>query len=899
MSKRLWLWALLLFGLAMAALVAVLPPLGQPQAYHRFADARALLGVPNFLNVASNLAFLWVALQGLAVLRKARPGAFTATTERWPYAVFFLGLAATCFGSSWYHLEPDHAGLFWDRLPIAACFGALLAATLGDRLGPGWGLGALAPLVIVGVGTVCYWRYSTAQGAENVLPYFAFQAATLFSLLALTLGCPSRYTRSKDLAYAALLYAVAVGAEQADAAIFTLGQIVSGHTLKHLLAAAATYQVVRMLHLRGIGEGTGGVMPRLRTVPDGQSCDSALYDSEITLRAILDTIADAVVAANAKGVIQMFNPAAEKLFGYTQEEVIGRNLNLLMPSPDHEAHDSYLANYLRTGVKKIIGIGREVQGKRKDGSQFPLYLSVGDAALGRERLFVAVLHDLSELKRDKEALRESEERFRQVAKMTGEWLWEQDTDGRYLYSSGAVSDILGYEPGEILGKNYLDLLTPEDRERWNHALVPETHRHFTHLSNRYRHRDGHEVFTESTGEPIFDADGKLVKWRGVDHNVTHRKLYEDALRLRDRAIEAASVGIDIADARDANHPNIYVNPALTRITGYAREELLGNNMRLLQGPDTDPAAVRAIADALREGLDCEVVLKNYRKDGTPFWNELRVSPVCDEDGALTHFIGVQTDVTELRRASEERHELEIAKQIQLSLLPKRPLRVAGAKVAGVCFPATHVGGDYFDYFHSGDRLDVVIADVSGHSVGAALIMAEARSALKVQTQSASAAGNTHGPAQILALLNEVLYEDLSGSDLFISMFYLRLDLATRRLFYANAGHNSPLLSRAGVAACEPLDAEGLLLGVKKNVPFEEKSLQIESGDRLLLYTDGVTEALNEQGEFFDVPRLCELFSSYRDTDPEIVIGRLIEALHAFRGGVPLEDDVSMALIGVD
>lgn len=633
----------------------------------------------------------------------------------------------------------------------------------------------------------------------------------------------------------------------------------------------------------------------LQPEPHAPSCDIALHDSEIKLSAVLNTIVDAVIAIDTRGIVQLFNPAAEKLFGYSQAEVTGRNVKLLMPSPDHEAHDGYLANYLRTGIKKIIGIGREVMGKRKNGELFPLYLSVGEAPLGQERLFVAVLHDLTELKRDKQALQESEARFRHVAKMAGEWLWEQDAEGRYIYCSSAVSDMLGYEPEEILGKNYLDLLTPEDRERWKKTPPPNTHR-FNHLSNRYRHRDGHDVYTESTGEPIFDADGKLVKWRGVDHNVTHRKLYEDALRLRDRAIAAANVGIVIADARAAGRPNIYVNPALTRLTGYGKEELLGHNMRMLQGPDTDPAAVREIADALRAGRDCAVVLKNYRKDGTPFWNELRVSPVRDEASALTHFIGIQTDVTERRRASEARHELEIAKQIQLSLLPERSLRVAGATVAGICLPASHVGGDYFDYFHTDGRLDVVIADVSGHSVGAALIMTEARSALLAQTRFAA---DGKGPAQILSLLNEFLYEDLSGSDLFISMFYLQLDLASRRLYYANAGHNSPLLSRAGSAACDPLDAEGLILGVKKDVLFEEKSLQIESGDRLLLYTDGVTEAQNEQGRFFDVPRLCDLFSSNRDSEPEIVIDRLIAALHAFRNGAPLEDDVSMALLCVE
>ena len=116
-------------------------------------------------------------------------------------------------------------------------------------------------------------------------------------------------------------------------------------------------------------------------------------------------------------------------------------------------------------------------------------------------------------------------------------------------------------------------------------------------------------------------------------------------------------------------------------------------MRILQGPDTDKTAIEEISSALREGRSCEVILKNYRKEGTPYWNELLISPVWDSAVKLTHFIGVHSDVTERRRAEEERHELEIAKQIQLSLLPKGPLKLEGIQIAGICLPATHVGGD--------------------------------------------------------------------------------------------------------------------------------------------------------------------------------------------------------------
>ncbi|MFO1418812.1 MAG: PAS domain S-box protein [Methylotetracoccus sp.] len=777
-------------------------------------------------------------------------------------------------------------------------------------------------------------------------------------------------------------------------------------------------QISLTLHgLFRAGTADGAVL-RFRPLTQAVSVADDLADRDTRLRVVLDTIVDGVVAADEGGVIQLFNSAAETLFGYRADEVIGRNVRMLMPSPEREAHDAYLASYLRTGQRKVVGIGREVKGCRKDGSLFPLHLAIGEASTANGRLFVAVLHDLTlkrfaeqrlsilsaaveqspnavllaslegiveyvnpsftaltgyesdevvgrnpsalrvphtapekyqqlwktlldggvwqeetrdrkksgemywaietispirnaegvithflsiqqditEQKQAKEALQQSEERFRQIAEMTGEWLWEQDPGGRYIYSSGAVRDILGYEPEEIIGKRYLDLLTLEDRLHWTSGLVPipDSRHRFYRLINRYRHKNGREVFTESSGEPLFDDGGSLVKWRGVDHNVTSRKQYEDALRLRDRAIESASVGINITDALAPDTPNIYVNPALCRMTGYTRAELIGKNMRNLQGPETDPETVKAIGRALAEGRNCEVVLRNYRKDGTAFWNELLISPVRDESGRLTHYVGIQTDVTERLRAQVERHELEIARQIQMSLLPKDPLVVPGFRGAGVCVPAAHVGGDYFDYFSvAPGTVDALIADVSGHNVGAALVMAGVRSTLKAETRRAANGVRRPGVADILGALNELLFDDLNRSNLFITMFYLRFDTEARTLSFANAGHNRPLLCRSGSMNCELLDAEGMILGIKPTVAFEARQIELAAGDRLLLYTDGIVDAENAQRDYFGVDRLARLFASGADLEPERMLPGLLEALHEFRSGSVLADDVTL------
>jgi diguanylate cyclase (GGDEF)-like protein/PAS domain S-box-containing protein len=155
------------------------------------------------------------------------------------------------------------------------------------------------------------------------------------------------------------------------------------------------------------------------------------------------------------------------------------------------------------------------------------------------------------------------------------------------------------------------------------------------------------------------------------HDLLERKRAEEAMRLRDRAIAAASNGIAITDPNQPDNPVIYCNPALERITGYTQEEILGRNLRFLQGPDTDPATISEIRNALKEERECWVVLKNYRKDGSPFWNELTIAPVRDEKGRLTHFIGVQADITQRKRDEETiRH---LAYDDALTGLPNRTL----------------------------------------------------------------------------------------------------------------------------------------------------------------------------------------------------------------------------------
>jgi hypothetical protein len=228
-------------------------PFPQDPAYHRMADERLLFGVPNCLNVLSNLPFALVGLLGLSAVfrREARCAPFFRDPwERWPYAVLFAGIALTTLGSAYYHLSPDNARLVWDRLPMTLGFMGLLAALLTERVDLQVGRALLVPLLLLGTGSVAYWYWSELQGQGDLRLYYLVQFGSLLLVLVLLLVYPSRYPGTGYLVVALGAYAGAKWLEAADHRIFALGHIVSGHTLKHLTAAGAVACLVAMLRAR-------------------------------------------------------------------------------------------------------------------------------------------------------------------------------------------------------------------------------------------------------------------------------------------------------------------------------------------------------------------------------------------------------------------------------------------------------------------------------------------------------------------------------------------------------------------------------------------------------------------------------------------------------------------------
>lgn len=250
---RLALFAALAVAIA-AAVFAFVPPIAQPQWYHDFADRRAWLGVPNFLDVASNAPFLILGAAGWARLSE---GVFADPRERWPYAVFFAGLVLTGVASGWYHLEPTDARLAGDRLAMSVIFAGFTAAVLTERLGLRCGLAALSALLVAGPAAVLWWAATEAAGAGDLRAWGLVQFTPMLLIPLLLWWMPARYTRGGDLLAVLGLYALALALEWLDRPIFELSGSVSGHTLKHLVAALAGYRVLRhLLRRRARGVAT-------------------------------------------------------------------------------------------------------------------------------------------------------------------------------------------------------------------------------------------------------------------------------------------------------------------------------------------------------------------------------------------------------------------------------------------------------------------------------------------------------------------------------------------------------------------------------------------------------------------------------------------------------------------
>jgi sigma-B regulation protein RsbU (phosphoserine phosphatase) len=381
----------------------------------------------------------------------------------------------------------------------------------------------------------------------------------------------------------------------------------------------------------------------------------------------------------------------------------------------------------------------------------------------------------------------------------------------------------------------------------------------------------------------------------------------DQLTLKDRALDVAAEGITIADARLPDRPLIYANEGFEHMTGYSVAEVLGRNCRFLQGPGSDPTAVAEIRAAVAGQRECVVELLNYRRDGTTFWNRLSITPVRNDLGEVTHFIGIQSDVTArreaehgLRRAKEAlEHDLQLAARVQQALLPPVELQLGGLRIARAFHPCTDLAGDAVGVvaFPHG-QVGLYVLDVSGHGVGAALLSFTLNHMLSPSVEGALLIEETADglsvvpPSRVAERLNRQFPMDRTQQ--YFTFVYGVFDASRGRFQYVIAGHPSPIfLPRTGPPA--PLHGGGLPIGMIEHATYDDETVTLQPGDRLCFYTDGVIEALDASEQEFGSERLMAEVDRQRDRPLRAGLDHVADLVRDWSEG-HLRDDVSLLAI---
>lgn len=400
-----------------------------------------------------------------------------------------------------------------------------------------------------------------------------------------------------------------------------------------------------------------GIEGIARDVTDRETALRALKHQQATLQAILDAAVDGIVTADVRGTMISFNSAAERIFGYKADEVIGQNVSLLMPPPDREHDDEYIARYLRTGQKPVIGMGREMQGLRKDGTVFPVYVALGEAVLGDQQLFTAVVRDLTEQRRHEAALLRLSRAVEQIA----DSVLITDANGVIEYVNRAFEEITGYRREEAIGRkpNILKSGRHEDafyRKLWETILAGNTFRAV--FCNR--RKNGELYYEERTITPVRGSGGELLCFVSTGKDITERLRVEKALRNSEaryrRLVDASPDAILVEQAGRI----VFANHAAAKLfRARAVPWLIGSSLQELVHPK-DRALLRQWSEKPRpaEAREKELRIRILRPDGSVAHVEGSAIASSYQGKPAVHF--VLRDVSERIRAEKRQRRLRRA-----------------------------------------------------------------------------------------------------------------------------------------------------------------------------------------------------------------------------------------------
>ena len=662
------------------------------------------------------------------------------------------------------------------------------------------------------------------------------------------------------------------------------------------------------------------------------------------LRLLLDSAPDAMVIVDRSGRIILANERAERLFGFTKAELVNQPVELLVPERFRERHIDHRSKFSVLPEEGLLVDRRELTGRRKDGSEFPAEISLNPIEADEEVLFSTVVRDITTRKAAEAALsvnlqvqstltallalaleplnlREKMERTLDIL-LSVPWIELQSKGAIFIVSEGARELVM------IAQRGMPDMLVqscgtvPFDECRCGRAAASG------HIV--FGACDGEEDETRDAGMPpqgqycvpilsTGEVMGVVNLYVASQHRNTENdqrflqavanvmagmiasSRAEDSLRASEERFELAVRGSD-AGIWDWNliANQVYYSPRWKSMLGYGRDEIQDDfsawESRL--HPDDRERALATIGNYL-EGRTGEYELEHRlrHRDGTYRWILARGAVVRDSRGKPYRMVGSHLDITDRkqfeRQLRQREAQLIAAQRIQEFFLPRHAPKVAGFDIAGKVIPAEFAGGDYFDYLSLPDgSLGIVVGDVSGHDVSASLVMAATSAHLR------SFAEDHTDVEEILVRTNSILSRETDDAR-FVTLIFLRLDASARSLSYVNAGHPSAYIIGHSGQTRHVLHSMSFPLSVVPDATYPlSDAIELESGDVVLLVTDGILESRSPEGETLGTNRLLDLVHENRDKSAEQIVQSIADAIGDFTHRERARDDLTAVVVKV-
>jgi PAS domain S-box-containing protein len=615
-----------------------------------------------------------------------------------------------------------------------------------------------------------------------------------------------------------------------------------------------------------------------------------------------------VVITDGEGRVEWINEGFRRITGYSLDEVKGLKPGEMLQGP---ATDPETVEHMHLCMRFKEGFHVEIVNYNKNGNPYWIALEVQpvcdeDGVLTH---YIGIQSDITRRVEAQQALEESEARYRYIVENAVDIIFEADLEGRFTYANAVAEKVTGYPLDEILQMDYFQLVRPDWRRRVQEAVLNHvmTGDEGVYVEFPIVARGGEEVWIGQTVR-FMKREGVVQGYQAVARDVTQRRRAEEALReseqrFRDISETIPGVIYQWRDGPDDHMGFTYVSPRARELFGLDPDDLVEDWTIVRIHPDDWDPVMRGVAKSRAEMSDWRGELRIFLPDGSLRWWQAAARPVPAEGGALL-YNGVLLDITDRKQAEQElarvrEQEAEVGARIQQELLlGQAPDEIEGADIGAFTIPTQHIDGDFYAFFvHSETLFDVVLGDVMGKGILAALTGAAVRSQfLEALSRLARGRGEPPAPAQLVSYVQAELAPQLIALETFATVLYARFDLAAGVLRYVDCGHTRTIHAVPEGEAVHFLKGSNMPIGFIEEEEIVEHKAAFAPGDVFFLYSDGVTDTRDPWGASFGEQRLGDRVRQSREEGAASLLERVRHEILRFSGGRGASDDVSCVAV---